>query len=80
MSAIAQRILDQLVALDKDAYARFLGGDIDQTISARAYAVELAGVDSFWRAAIDRLFYEGHCKAAWEHEMQRLAQAKGGAS
>ena len=71
--SIEQRILEQLIALDKDVNA-FLGGDIEQTISARAYAVELAGVDDFWRVAIDRLFHEGHCKEAWEREMLLLVK------
>jgi hypothetical protein len=67
--SIEQKILEALTALDQDANA-FLGGDIEQTISARAYAIELAGVDSFWRLVIDRLFYTGHCQAAWEKWMQ----------
>lgn len=71
--SIAERILSDLIAADKSANV-LLGGDIEQTISARAFAVELAGVDDFWRKAIDRLFYEGHCKAAWEHEMQALGE------
>ena len=68
---IAARILDELLAVDRGVNA-VMGGDIDQTISARAYAVELAGVSSFWRKTIDRLFYEGHCREAWEGEMERL--------
>lgn len=70
---IEDRILADLVKLDEGVNG-ILGGDPEQTISARAYAVELAGVDSFWRVAIDRLFYEGHCKAAWEHYMAEQAQ------
>jgi hypothetical protein len=71
--SIPDRILAELIAFDRSANA-VLGGDIEQTISARAFAVELAEVDSFWRIAIDRLFGEGHCRAAWESEMERLAR------
>jgi hypothetical protein len=70
--SIIDRIAAELLALDQSANT-ILGGTEDQTLSARAYAVELAGVDSFWRRAIDRLFYQGHCKQAWENEMLALA-------
>jgi hypothetical protein len=70
--SIIDRIAAELLALDKSVNTA-LGGTDDQTLSAKAYAVELAGVDSFWRKTIDRLFFEGHCKGAWEREMAALA-------
>jgi len=73
---IADRIYNELLALDTTVSHTF-GGSDDQTLSARAYAIELAGLDPFWRIVLDRLFGEDHCKKAWEVEMERLvAQAR----
>jgi hypothetical protein len=74
--SIIDRIKNELLALDYKANFA-LDGSEDQTLSARAYATELAGLDPFWRVAIDRLFGEGHCRRAWEGEMEAIvAQLK----
>ena len=65
MTTLGAAILGALVEVDEWGNA-ILGGDEEQTISARAYATELAGGDPFWRQTIDKLFFEGHCKGAWE--------------
>jgi hypothetical protein len=59
--SIIDRIKNELLALDYKAN----------------FALELAGLDPFWRVAIDRLFGEGHCRRAWEGEMEAIvAQLK----
>jgi len=69
--SILERIGAELLALDKTVNS-IGGGDIEQTLSARAYAVTLSGGDPFWNGVIDRLFSEGHCQRAWEAEMQAI--------
>lgn len=52
------------------------GAWADETLSSRAYRMHAAGKPwgRFWMPLIDRLFFwqEGHCKAAFEKERQRV--------
>ena len=66
-----------LIQVDKWVNGYVLGRDPDQTISAAAYQIELAGVTSFWRESIDKFFYPGHCQQAWENEMMKVVTRAG---
>lgn len=61
-----------LIALDQLANT-LAGGMADETLSARAFRLELQGKGIFWRELIDALFWwqEHHCYSAWRSEIER---------
>ena len=61
-----------LVGIDQLGNA-ILAGYPDETMSSRAYRMQVQGKWFGWTAeAIDYLFYPGHCKDAYEAERARL--------
>ena len=63
-----------LIALDQLINA-LLGGDADETLSARAHRMRVKG-HRYWgwtAGAIDKLFFwqRGHCHAAYQREHER---------
>lgn len=64
--------MQPLIALDQLANA-MLGGMADETLSARAFRLELQGRGIFLREVIDALFFwQGdHCYHAWRSEIER---------
>ena len=73
-----------LIALDQLANA-LLGGNADETLSARAHRMRVKG-HRYWgwtAGAIDKLFFwqDGHCHAAYlrEHERKDLPHEYRGA-
>lgn len=69
-----QAVLQILIAFDQLVNA-FCGGDADETLSARAHRMREKKHKWWgWTArAIDMLFFwqDGHCKQAYESEVQR---------
>lgn len=57
-------------ALSRFVNAAFLRGSIHQSVSARAYQMSFSSDDwSKWRARIDAVLGDGHCKDAWDYEV-----------
>lgn len=73
--------LQVLIALDQ-LVNTLLGGMADETLSARAWRHKLDGSRSWPCWLIDKLFFwqDGHCRQAYESEVQRrqLPDAYGG--
>lgn len=61
-----------LIALDQLANT-LLGGMADETLSARAFRLELQGKGNELRELIDAIFFwqERHCYQAWRSEIER---------
>ena len=62
-----------LLSIDQAGNA-FLGGNADETISARAYRLGVVRGSRFWSTVakgIDAAFGAGHCKASYETELKR---------
>lgn len=66
------RVKQILIAVDQLANT-LLGGMADETLSARAFRLELQGNGDRARKAIDALFFwqRHHCYRAWRSEIER---------